>query len=126
MQIRQRDYFANSDTRQNKTVKGILVAQKDAVRKQRASKLNLNLYVGLERTSPGGNKEIQNTKHKANPCAKKSTLEGNEGGNVRKVEDKGSLGGVRANLFKPGNERDNENIKWDCDHQTCSEIKHME
>ena len=62
MQIRQRDYFANSDTKQNKTVKGILVAQKDAVRKQRASKLNLNLYVGLERTSPGGNKEIQNTK----------------------------------------------------------------
>ena len=45
---------------------------------------------------------------------------------MRKVEDKGSLGGVRANLFKPGNERDNENIKWDCDHQTCSEIKHME
>ena len=71
MQIRQRDYFANSDTRQNKTVKGILVAQKDAVRKQRASKLNLNLYVGLERTSPGVNKEIQNTKYKANPCAKK-------------------------------------------------------
>ena len=33
MQIRQRDYFANSDTRQNKTVKGILVAQKDAVKR---------------------------------------------------------------------------------------------
>ena len=60
MQIR--DHFAKSETKQNKRVKGILVAQKDAVRKQRASKLNLNLYVGLERTSPGGNKEIQNTK----------------------------------------------------------------
>ena len=108
----------------NKTAKGIVVAQKVAVRKRRGSTL-IQIFICWSRKDVARGQQ-GNTKHKANPCAKKSTLEGNEGGNVRKVEDKGSLGGVRANLFKPGNERDNENIKWDCDHQTCSEIKHKE
>ena len=107
----------------NKTAKGIVVAQKVAVRKRRGSTL-IQIFICWSRKDVARGQQ-GNTKHKANPCAKKSTLEGNEGGNVRKVEDKGSLGGVRANLFKPGNERDNENIKWDCDHQTCSEILWM-
>ena len=110
----------------NKTAKGIDVAQKDAVRKRRGSTL-IQIFICWSRKDVAGGQQ-GNTKYKtqSKSLRKKSTREGNEGGNVRKVGDKGLLGGVRANLFKPGNERDNENIKWDCDHQTCCEIKHKE
>ena len=67
MQIRQSDDFANQID--NKTAKGIDVAQKDAVRKRKGSTL-IQIFICWSRKDVAKGQQ-GNTKYKANPCAKK-------------------------------------------------------